>query len=361
MATAAPIVEPEEAFAVVAPVMSAGAPAPPVNPFAGRFMGLNEFLSQPDNDSWLLTNFVAPGDLGLVFGDSGTGKSFVIIDLLFSLATGLPWCNGLFEVPCARPTLYATGEGLRGVRRRFYARDCLLREHGDGESPHITILPLTPQLFDRKSEFRFENFIAAHVEANLPSPALVVIDTLATAAIGADENDAGEMQLVIDGAQKIRDAFGAVVLLVHHCSKQGDSRGSTALRAAVDFALKLKKGFEGNTLVADKFRDAEPFSDQGFRLYGYESSACVEWTGPVQASSSPANAIIDVLNRADSGLPSRLIAEMSGVAQQNVLTILRKMEGQGLVSATLEFPDRAPSNRNGRLFSLKAVGYPGEK
>jgi hypothetical protein len=66
----------------------------------------------------------------------------------------------------------------------------------------------------------------------------VIVDTLARCAVGADENSARDMGIVVDSLTRVRDATpdgSGVVLAVHHSGKDGKtSRGSSALEAGVD-------------------------------------------------------------------------------------------------------------------------------
>jgi hypothetical protein len=69
--------------------------------------------------TWIVKKIIERGTVVLVFGDSGTGKSFFAVSLAASIITG----TSFFEYPVIRPgaVLYIAGEGVSGLSRRFYA------------------------------------------------------------------------------------------------------------------------------------------------------------------------------------------------------------------------------------------------
>ena len=77
-------------------------------------------------------------------------------------------------------------------------------------------------------------------------PRLVVIDTLAMAFPGLEENSAEAMGRVVAVARALASR-GAAVLLVHHDTKAegGTPRGHSVLNGALDMALHVSKGDDG--------------------------------------------------------------------------------------------------------------------
>src|SRR5690606_5734114 len=92
-------------------------------------------------------------------------------------------------------------------------------------------------------------------------PVLVVIDTQARVTVGAEENSNGEMSKVVDAADRIRQASGACVLMVHHSGKNGlDMRGASAFEGAATSIIKVgKDGDRWVDVVCDKQKDVEDF------------------------------------------------------------------------------------------------------
>lgn len=120
---------------------------------------------------------------------------------------------------------------------------------------------------------------------------VVVIDTLALAAGGLEENSASEMSSAILGAKALQEACAGLVLVVHHAGKDAAKgmRGSSALFAAMDVVIevtrspqdarawRLEKSKEGQDGVGAAFKLCSVplgFADEdGDEVFG----AAVEW------------------------------------------------------------------------------------
>jgi hypothetical protein len=89
---------------------------------------------------------------------------------------------------------------------------------------------------------------------------MVVIDTLARAMPGADENSAQEVGLVIAGCDALRDTLGCSTMPIHHSGKDETrgARGTSALRGAWDTALEIagSSGKRATMTVVDQ-KEAE--------------------------------------------------------------------------------------------------------
>ena len=87
---------------------------------------------------------------------------------------------------------------------------------------------------------------------------LIVIDTLAKAAVGVDENSAKEVGVVLDNAAKIEEATGAHVMLVHHMNADGKKlRGSTAIFANIDQVIRTNVDPETKIRTATVIKQKE--------------------------------------------------------------------------------------------------------
>jgi len=88
---------------------------------------------------------------------------------------------------------------------------------------------------------------------------LLVVDTLARAMPGADENSVQEMGMVIAAADYLKEELGCTVALVHHEGKDSErgARGTSALRGAWDAAYQITgSGPRVKLTVADQ-KEAE--------------------------------------------------------------------------------------------------------
>lgn len=197
------------------------------------------------------------GGLGLLWGESGVGKSFVACSFAAAVATGRPW---LGHRVAEGPVVYVAGEGgALGVSRRLDAAVTALR-CCDPEDGPVPLYIVTPGV----------DFVAGPAEliATLGGiqPQLIIVDTLAR-CFGGDENSTEDMSKFVRSLDLLRDVYAGSVLVVHHANKtdrtgSGKVRGSSVLYGAVDVSLQLKaSGRTDAVLVADKLRDRDVTAD----------------------------------------------------------------------------------------------------
>lgn len=239
----------------------------------GRMLVLADpFAEDEEEPEAVIADWIGAGDMALLFGASNAGKTFVAIDMAQSVATGTPYHGHAVK---AGPVIYLAGEGGRGFKRRLAAWRIA---RGIDRGTHVPFYVLGPgegivHLAEAASVDRWVAEIGA-LRAELErggqgAPVMLVVDTLATATPGVEENSAKDMGQVVEALRRLRAACrpDAAILSVHHTGKDGakGERGSSALRAAVDVSLKVERpdGEPGSldaravvTLEATKVRDA---------------------------------------------------------------------------------------------------------
>ena len=180
-----------------------------------------------------------------------THNTFVALDWGYNVAAGLPWHGRKVH---AGPVLYLAYEGAGGLRARARA---LREKYGKAEVP-LFIDDTAYNLREREGRAALGATIAA-----MPAPpALIIIDTLAHALCGGDENSAQDVSAFNTSVQGLVAHTGACVLVVHHPGKSGTLRGSSALLGAVDTEIRVESG----RITAEKQRDIELTPPIGFRL-----------------------------------------------------------------------------------------------
>lgn len=179
----------------------------------------------------LVNGVLALNSLAMLYGPSGVGKSFVAEDLALHIAHGA-WWQGR-EVK-AGSVLYVVAEGAASFGPRLTAWK---KHHQLFEEKHpIGWIPMAVNVHDLAWAGSL-----AEVVGEL-RPVLVVIDTLARCIVGAEENSAKDIGVIVHNLDRIRRAAGSCVMVVHHSGKNTDAgaRGSSALRGAMDTELSLE-------------------------------------------------------------------------------------------------------------------------
>jgi hypothetical protein len=205
---------------------------------------------------WLIDDILPAGVVAALYGQPGIGKSFVATAWTLSIASGSSW-----QGRCVRKgkVLYVAGEGSFGLaqrRRAWIQHEQINPFEGD------TWLPRTINLLDSGWTEALIEF-AQHL-----NPGLIIIDTVARAMQGGDENSSKDMGALIASADALCFATGATVLLVHHTPRNGTNlRGHTSLEGALDTAIWIKPTANGGFLLrCEKQKNAAEFKDISLAL-----------------------------------------------------------------------------------------------
>jgi hypothetical protein len=218
-----------------------------------------DFASRPA-PKWIIKGVLPEADLGVIFGQSGSGKSFAILDLMLSVCRGVEWRGR--KVRQGR-VLYVAAEGGGGVSQRLKAYE---QHHG----LKIADLPLgvvhdAPNLLMEEDVTELVKSIIA-----AGSGKIIVLDTLAQMTSGGNENSGEDMGLALRHCRAIREATGSMVILVHHSGKDQSkgARGWSGLRGATDVELEVtyEKGDPVRVLRISKQKDGADDLSWAFKL-----------------------------------------------------------------------------------------------
>jgi hypothetical protein len=213
---------------------------------ADRLMSAEDVLNLPPPE-WLVEDVLPADALGVLFGRPGTKKSFLALDLALCVANGLPFLN---DHPTKQGrVIYVAAEGRAGMSIRLEA---WMTAFGVPEVPDFFLYPQAVPLTD-------DRYGPAFVEmCRLLKPKLVVIDTLARSMGSADENSTRDMSALMNTIDAVRNATGAMVLLVHHTTKGGEQyRGNSSLEGAMDTMLQMTEEEATEILKLSCFKQKE--------------------------------------------------------------------------------------------------------
>lgn len=219
---------------------------------AGRFraLGLSELRKRP-KPSYTIDRLLQADTVAVLEGIDGTYKSFLALAWAHCVALGRPWLG--WPVQQGR-VLYLLGEGSRGLPRRADAWQIVnLGQREDLEGNLGFVVDEMPQLWKGDA--------SEVLAANPGLYALIVVDTLARAMVGGNENLQQDMGMLVAGCEDLRRGTGgATVLILHHLNGAGGTRGSTALPGAISTRLRLERHGTSRlvTLHVRKQRDDEP-------------------------------------------------------------------------------------------------------
>jgi len=245
------------------------------NPIFGMALTSSELHDLP-SAKWLLDGVLLDNSFNVIFGEPGSCKSFLTIDIAAHIANRKRW-NG-HDIPQNGKVVYVLGEGTSGLPDRVAAWEDHHNTHMEDVSFIPTAIHAGSRLWDRLVEYVSET-----------KPKLIVIDTLARMSGNMEsENDATSMGKFIRSCDDIRMASGGSVLVVHHSNRMGGMRGSIALDGACDTIIRMDRDYsETVTASITKLKEGETGELGRFRLKSSGRSAVLTSGGvPWQVPSS---------------------------------------------------------------------------
>lgn len=258
-------------------------PKPPGR-FALKTLEDLEAEAEPD---FIVQDLLKEGDLLIFYGDAKCGKTFLVVDFAALLSAGKGAFAGCFEVRRQARVVYAAVEGRLFLRYRFRAA---CDKHGLSPEERANLRFITdalPNLWRGGEEV--DRFVAALSQFR---PDVVIIDTLAGASVGCDENTPKDAGQLVANLLRIRDEARTALIVLHHASKaSGAMRGSTQFHAAADGILKVARPDGRRTLQSAGLKDAEEFGPLEFTIE--------------QSGTHPRHRVVRWLGRTDSGTGGR--------------------------------------------------------
>jgi len=197
--------------------------------------------------------FPAEGLAGL-YGPSGSGKSFMALDMAAAIADGSRWFGCRVE---AAPVVYAALEGEAGLKLRAEAWEANKGRQLPA-SLHIVLQPF--KLTDWQD--------VQDLAAVIPKGSVVFLDTLNRAAPTADENSSKDMGEILEAAKRLQTLTAGLVVLVHHTGKDATKglRGHSSLFAALDAAVEVWRDGDRREWRVAKAKDGQDGEAHPFKL-----------------------------------------------------------------------------------------------
>ena len=247
---------------------------------ASRFtvVAASEFSSGAPLE-WIVRRLLPRAELAVVFGESGSGKSFLALDICAAITRGIGWRSSRVT---RGGVVYVCAEGARGFKARLRA---YAHEHKVELAQLPAVIADAPNLREAKDAAALTASIVAWVKKQ-GQVDVVVIDTLSATTPGGNENSGEDMGLVLSHCKFIHRHTGALVVLIHHSGKDATrgARGWSGLRAAADAEIEVTRNGDYRLASITKLKDGtdgESFAFKlkvipiGFDADGEEESSCV--------------------------------------------------------------------------------------
>lgn len=263
-------------------------------------------LKDLPSPEWLIDKKLPRRGFGVVYGQSGSGKTFYLLDQLLTVAQ-------------THPVVYAPTEGLYGLNNRLAAL-CDYRGLGFGK---LYVYKNPVQLMDSE---KVKTFLQ---QVHSIAPVLVAFDTLSGCMVGGDENAPKDMGRFVNGCQTVSRELDCFVPVAHHMPRRGNNeRGHSSLRGAADIMVRI--GCSGHTVTVKctKSKDSEPFATEQYKLTPHLDSMILKALSDLNKDQ------ISILRTVDAnpGIKPTALIEKTNISQATVYRILREFKAKQLVN-----------------------------
>lgn len=175
---------------------------------------------------YIVDNLLVEEKVSMIFAEPGTIKSWTAIDIAACVSEGVAWLGERSVVQ--GPVLYIDFED---GQYEFHRRVHMLTGHEN--RPNLGYVYAPGNIAEKDWWVRLEKLVLAH------GVRFIVIDTLAGATPGVDENDRNAAD-PLTYAGWLTEKAHVTILFLHHANRAGDIRGTSAFKATVDTLFKLE-------------------------------------------------------------------------------------------------------------------------
>ena len=214
--------------------------------------------------NWLIQDVIPEKSFVALYGPPASFKSFIAMDIAECIASGRDWLGK--KINGTGPVLYIAGEGHGGIGARIAA---IKQHHKTPDSSQVYVV--RSQINLRSSVEDFTALIVAIdelVQELGVDLRMIVIDTLARAFGGGNENSSDDMGAFIQATGKIQNRYKCSLMLLHHAGKDTTKglRGHSSLLGAVDTQMEIMRFPETTKglILMSKQKDGEDGQRYGF-------------------------------------------------------------------------------------------------
>ena len=214
--------------------------------------------------NWLVEGVIPEKSFVALYGPPASFKSFIAMDIAECIASGRDWLGN--KINGTGPVLYIAGEGHGGIGARIAA----IKQHYNTPDD-APIYVIRSQINLRSSVDDFLALISAIDELVKELGVdlrMIIIDTLARAFGGGNENSSDDMGAFIQATGKIQNRYRCSLMLLHHAGKDTTKglRGHSSLLGAVDTQMEIMRFPETSkgVIFMSKQKDGEDGQRYGF-------------------------------------------------------------------------------------------------
>lgn len=301
-------------------------------------MLLREARLEKRQAKWLVPGFLPDVGVGILYGLSGSYKTFIALDWALSLAHGI---SGQWETPPVKHSVvFLAGESRFALQEERVNAWC---EHHkldpDASDVQFYLVPGVPSFGDKEGWEEIRNWLVE----NKIKPDLFAIDTLTRMMNGLDENSNNDGKMMLKHCEDIANYFNCFVLSTGHTGKDENRglRGGQVFVDNSDAVIYAKTTSVGTSLKIKKLKEVDiPKNPYYLEIKKYGSSIMLARTdekpaeaakkGKAKISWSDPKEILEMLTviggNCSTSLLADAITEKYGIQKGAVILELHKRE-----------------------------------
>jgi KaiC/GvpD/RAD55 family RecA-like ATPase len=203
---------------------------------------------------WLVPNVIPAKSFTSVFGESGSGKTFWVLDVAMRMACGMPWWG---KTLARRRVVYVAAEGAQGVKLRLNAwakHNAVSLDDAD-----FFVIAGQPNLLENEDV----KLLVQAIRSIGPID-LLILDTIAQVTPGANENSSEDMGKAIKHCNTLISVLKTTVMLVAHSGKDiaRGQRGWSGLKGAMDSQIEVIRSPTFRSATVSKLKDGSGEGDE---------------------------------------------------------------------------------------------------
>jgi putative DNA primase/helicase len=262
--------------------------------------------------------------LGMLYSPRGMGKTFVGLEIAYSVATGLKKCFGVWSIPKPRRVVYVDGEmAANRVQERLQK---ISMGHGlmtPAESDGLRII--TRDLEHREVVLNISSREGQrNIEDHLREGDLLILDNLSCLRATGKENEGDDWIPILGWLLQLRQR-GITVLFIHHAGKSGSQRGDSRKEDALDCVIAMRHPAEYDAtklrceIHFEKVRNSGPDAS----LFPFELTMENDERGAIYWTHRPLKDVIEqnALRMFADGMSIRDVAEELHITKHRAVKI----------------------------------------
>lgn len=283
-----------------------------------RLISLHQYMAAYGqiDIQWAVADWLPDATIGMLVSPPGTYKTWILIDLALSIATGTKFL-GAAAVRRQGPVLIYQQEDFHGQMAQRIATITASRfpmglqpNNGGDPSKISLIMPPDPPIYLHDNrELRFDNpDIMDILEARIKElrPVLVIIDPLYTAA-SMDDYMAKAIPHMMR-LKRLRDLYGCSFMIAHHTGKRSeatsreDAWGSQFLNAFLETGWQVRPKRESTALIRRHFKVSKDIEEMTL-TFDIHTDLPTRYAPTLQRIDAQVDADVDILHQLDKQGP----------------------------------------------------------